>query len=38
MVTGLLQQQPAKVPYAGLIDDDEQMTQTIEHILSRVCS
>lgn len=38
IVTELVQQQPAKLPYAGLIDDDEQMSQNIEHILARVVS
>ena len=38
VVTELVQQQPAKLPYAGLIDDDEQMSQNIEHILARVGS
>ncbi|MFK7889982.1 MAG: CopG family transcriptional regulator [Granulosicoccus sp.] len=38
IVTELVQQQPAKLPYAGLIDDDEQMSQNIEHILARVGS
>ncbi len=38
IVTELVQQQPTKLPYAGLIDDDEQMSQDIEHILARVGS
>ena len=38
IVTELVQQQPAKLPYAGLIDDDEQMSQNIEQILTRVVS
>ena len=36
IVTELVQQQPTKLPYAGLIDDDEQMSQDIEQILARV--
>gem|GEM_PF-689270 len=38
IVTELVQQHPAKLPYAGLIDDDEQMSQNIKHILARVGS
>ncbi|MFK7861801.1 MAG: ribbon-helix-helix protein, CopG family [Granulosicoccus sp.] len=38
IVTELVQQQPVKLPYAGLIDDDELMSQHIEHILARVGS
>ena len=38
IVTELVQQQPVKFPYAGLIDDDEQMSQNIEHILARAGS
>ena len=41
IVTELVQQrQPARLPYAGLIDDDddEQMSQNIEQILARLGS
>jgi hypothetical protein len=39
IVTELVQQQqPARLPYAGLIDDDEQMSQDVEHILARLSS
>ena len=37
IVTELVQQQrPAGLPYAGLIDDDEQLSVHIEQILARV--
>lgn len=37
IVTELVQQQrPASLPYAGLIDEDEQLSVDIEHILARV--
>jgi len=39
IVTELVQQQqPARLPYAGLIDDDENMSQNIEQILARLSS
>ncbi len=36
IVTELVQQQPTKLPYAGLIDDDEQISQNVEQILARL--
>ncbi len=36
IVTELVQQQPVKLPYAGLIDDDEQLSQNVEQILARL--
>lgn len=36
IVTELVQQQPVKLPYAGLIDDDEQLSQKVEQILARL--
>lgn len=37
IVTELVQQhQPTALPYAGLIDDDEQLSVDVEHILARV--
>ena len=36
IVVELVQQQPEKLPYAGIIDDDEQLSQDVEKILSRV--
>ncbi len=38
IVTELVQQRPEKLPYAGLIDDDEQLSQDIERILARASS
>ena len=36
IVTELVQQQPVRLPYAGLIDDDEQLSQNVEQILARL--
>lgn len=36
IVTELVQKQPTKLPYAGLIDDDEQTSQNVEKILARL--
>lgn len=37
IVTELVQQQqPVELPYAGLIDDDEQLSEQVEEILARV--
>lgn len=36
IVAELVQQQPVQLPYAGLIDDDEQMSQNVEQILARL--
>lgn len=37
IVTELVQQQqPAELPYAGIIDDDEQLSEQVEEILARV--
>lgn len=37
IVTELVQQQkPTSLPYAGLIDDDEHLSQNVEQILSRL--
>ncbi len=36
IVTELVQQQPTRLPYAGLIDDDKQMSQDVEQILARL--
>ena len=36
IVTELVQQQPTKLPYAGLIDDDEQISQNVGQILARL--
>lgn len=36
IVVELVQQQPEKLPYAGIIDDDEQLSQDLDKILSRV--
>lgn len=36
LVTELVQRQPEKLPYAGLIDDDEDLSRKVEEILARV--
>lgn len=36
LVTELVQQQPEWLPYAGLVDDDEDLSQKVEEILSRL--
>jgi hypothetical protein len=35
IVTELVQQQPEQLPYAGLIEDDEDLSQKVEEILAR---
>jgi hypothetical protein len=35
LVTELVQQQPERLPYAGLIEDDEDLSQKVEEILAR---
>jgi hypothetical protein len=35
IVTELVQREPAALPYAGLIDDDENLSLKIQEILSR---
>jgi Ribbon-helix-helix protein, copG family len=35
LVTELVQQQPERLPYAGLIEDDEDLSQRVEEILAR---
>ena len=36
VVAELIQQQPEQLPYAGLIDDDEQLSQSVEQVLARL--
>jgi hypothetical protein len=36
LVTELVQQQPEGLPYAGLIEDDEDLSQKVEEILARL--
>jgi hypothetical protein len=36
IVTELVQQQPEQLPYAGLIEDDEDLSQKVEEILARL--
>jgi predicted DNA-binding ribbon-helix-helix protein len=36
LVTELVQQQPEQLPYAGLIEDDEDLSQKVEEILARL--
>ena len=36
LVTELVQQQPEQLPYAGLIKDDEDLSQKVEEILARL--
>lgn len=36
VVADLVQRQPERVPYAGLIDDDVDLSQKVEEILARV--
>lgn len=38
IVTELVQRQPERLPYAGLIDDDQQLSQNVEEILARLDS
>lgn len=35
LVAELVQQQPERLPYAGLIEDDEDLSQRVEEILAR---
>ena len=36
IVTELVQRQPERLPYAGLIDDDEELSQNVERVLARL--
>jgi hypothetical protein len=36
VVTELVQRQPAPLPYAGLIDDDEDLSLKVEEVLARL--
>lgn len=36
IVTELVQQQPEQLPYTGLIEDDEDLSQKVEQILARL--
>jgi predicted transcriptional regulator len=36
LVTELVQRQPERLPYAGLIEDDEDLSQRIDEILTRL--
>ena len=36
LVTELVQKQPEGLPYAGLIEDDEDLSQKVEEILARL--
>ncbi len=36
IVTELVQQQPEPLPYAGLIEDDEDLSQRVADILARI--
>lgn len=36
IVAELVQRQPERLPYAGLIDDDEELSQNVEQILARL--
>jgi hypothetical protein len=36
LVTELVQQQPEQLPYVGLIEDDEDLSQKVEEILARL--
>ena len=36
IVTELVQSRPERLPYAGLIEDDEQLSQDVEKILARL--
>jgi len=38
IVTELVQGQYEKLPYAGLIDDEEQLSQSVEQVLGRLGS
>lgn len=36
LIAELLQQQPEHLPYAGLIDDDEDLSERVEEVLARI--
>jgi hypothetical protein len=36
LIVERLQQHPARLPYAGLIDDDEDLSDRVEEILARI--
>ena len=36
VVVDLIQQRPEPLPYAGLIDDDEELSRQVEQILTRL--
>ncbi len=36
LIAELLQQQPERLPYAGLIDDDEDLSERVEEVLARI--
>jgi hypothetical protein len=35
-VTELVQQHPERLPYAGLVEDDEDLSEKVEEILARL--
>ena len=36
LITELVQQQPQRLPYAGLIDDDEDLSEQVTEVLARL--
>jgi hypothetical protein len=36
LVTELVSQQPEPLPYAGVVDDDEDLSQRVEEVLARL--
>ncbi len=36
LVTELVSQQPEPLPYAGAVDDDEDLSQRVEEVLARL--
>ena len=36
IVTELVEQRPERLPYEGLIDDDEELSQSVEQVLARL--
>ena len=36
IVTELVQQQPERLPYAGLIEDDKDLSRKVEEVLARL--
>lgn len=36
LVTELVQQQPERLPYAGLIEDDEDLSDRVDQIIARL--